>query len=114
MSLTVNTKTYNYDTNRTPDIARYKGASHSYSAVDYIDLKRTEPKSLVGVGKGSVKLTRNVTDGTDSLGNLILEVSTSFPVGAQESQLQAAIDDMASWLATASADDVFIDQNIAQ
>jgi len=114
MSLLVNATTYNYDTNRSPDIARYKSGTHSYSAVDYIDLKRTEPKSLTGVGKGSIKVTRNVTDGTLSLGNGILEISTSFPVGAQESQLQAIIDDMAALLATATADDIFIDQNIAQ
>jgi len=114
MSLTVNLLTYVFDTYRSSDIARYKSANHSFSAPDYIDAKRTEPKSLTGVGKGSVKVTRNVTDGTVSLGNGILEISTSFPVGAQESELQAIIADMATWLATASADDVFIDQSIRQ
>lgn len=115
MSLTLNTKVYNFDTSRSPDIARYKAdLTHSYSAPDYVDAKRTEPKSLTGVGKASVKITRNVTDGTLSLGNGILEVSTSFPVGAVKAELQAMIDDMAAWLATSVADDIFIDQNIRQ
>lgn len=115
MALSVNTKSYDLDSYRGSDIARYNGPVHSLSASDYIDVKRTAPKptsTFAGVGKGSVKLTRNVTDGTDSLGNGILEISTSFPVGASATELQGMIDDLAAWLATAVADDVFISQDI--
>lgn len=115
MALTVNAKTYNVDSQRSPDSVRYSGPSNSLSVKDYIDVKRTSPKptaTYAGQGKASVKLTRTCTDGTDDVGTGIFEISSSFPVGSATAELQAFIDDLAAWLATVTADDVFISHDI--
>lgn len=117
MSLTINTKTYTNDVARSSDSYRYLGASHTFSFKDYVDTYRTAPKPTStsdGQGKAEIKLTRTCTDGTDNVGTAIADFNVSFPVGAATSELQAILDDLAAWLATSAADDLFIDQQINQ
>lgn len=103
MSLTFNTKTYENDVARTPDIFRYTGPAHSMSSPDFLDLARTAPKASLnsaGVGKARSKLTRSATDGTDVVGEAIAETSFRLPVGMQESEQDALIADYRAWVAT--------------
>jgi hypothetical protein len=117
MSLTVNTLTYANDVARSPDIYRYLGPNNTYNVDDYIDLYRTAPKptaTFAGVTKGAAKLTRTVTDGTDPVGTGIIETSSSLPVEAARAELEAMIDDHATWLLTSAAKDLLIDREINQ
>lgn len=117
MSLTINAKTYDFDTFRSSDIARYNGPNHTLSVKDYVDAKRTSPKptaTFAGQGKASLKLTRTVTDGTDPVGDGLCEIAVSFPVGGASAELDAFIDDLAVWLATTSAKDLLEDHDIHQ
>jgi hypothetical protein len=117
MSLTVNAKTYNNDVPRSPDIQRYLGPGHTLSANDIIDLGRTAPKptdTYAGKGRARFKCTRNATDGTDSLGDIIVDIAISIPVGTQSSEQDTIIADVSTWLATTSATDLFEDHDIVQ
>jgi hypothetical protein len=117
MSVTFNSKTYTNDVNRTPDIMRYLGPAHTLSTNDVVELGRTAPKKTAdyaGKGRARFKLTRNATDGTDSLGDIIVDVQISTPVGTQESEQDAILADLAAYFATASAESLFQDQKIVQ
>lgn len=117
MSLTVNAKTYANDVARSPDSYRYLGPSHTFATKDYIDAYRTSPKptsTFNGVGKAEAKLTRTMTDGTDPVGTGLISVSVSFPADADTTEQATMITDMAVWLATASADNLFTNHEINQ
>lgn len=117
MSLTVNALAYANDTSRGPDAFRYLGPANTLSIKDYVDVWRKAPISTstsAGKGRSLVKLTRTLTDGTVAVGDGILKVETSLPVGATSAQLQAMITDLATWLLTAAADSILIDQEIVQ
>lgn len=106
MSLTVNSLAYANDTPRSPDSYRYTGPSHTLSTKDYIDLKRTPPKVTAdsnGKGRSQVKLTRTMTDGTDPVGDGIMNIDSSIPVGTQSSEISGMLTDLATWAATAAA-----------
>lgn len=118
MALTVNTVSYSDDGSSGIDHQRYSSASHTGGDNnDYIDVKRSRSNptaDFAGVLRGSVKLTRSVTDGTDTLGNAIVEIKTSIPVGTATAEAQDLLDDLGAWLATAEADNVIISQKINQ
>lgn len=115
MALTVNAKTYDKDTERTPDIVRYTGPAATLSSKDQLDAARVPPKSTeVGVGRGKarIKITRALTDGTDPVGDGIIEVHVSLPVGAAAAEMQALVTDLGTFMLTATADEILIDQDI--
>lgn len=106
MSLTVNAKTYANDVSRSPDSFRYLGPVHDGDSNDTIDLYRTAAKPTAtysGNTRSRAKLTRAVTDGTAQIGDMILDVSVSVPVGAVSAQVDSVINDLAAWLATTAA-----------
>ena len=117
MTITVNAKSYELDTYKSSDIAQYNGPAHTLAVKDLLTCKRTAPKPTStsdGVGRAACKLTRSLTDGTDVVGDGILEVSVSFPVGSQASEQATMITDIATWAATASADSLLSDHDITQ
>jgi hypothetical protein len=117
MPLTIDTDTYENDVARTPDLMRYTGPAHTLSVNDYVDLGRTAPKptaDYAGKGRARFKIVRNSTDGTDSLGDAIIDINVSFPVGMQSTEQDAIINDVATWFATTSAQDLFKDGDINQ
>jgi hypothetical protein len=117
MSLTIDSATYENDVPRSSDIMRYLGPSHTLSTNDFVDLSRTAPKpttDYAGKGRARFKLTRNATDGSESLGDIIADLQISIPVGTQASEATALIDDLAAWLATTAADDLFVSHDIVQ
>lgn len=106
MSLTVNAKTYANDVSRTADSFRYLGPVHDGDSNDTIDLYRTAAKptaTYAGNTRSRAKLTRAVTDGTTQLGDMIVDINVSVPVGAASAQVDSVINDIAAWFATAAA-----------
>lgn len=116
MSLVFAAKTYVQDVARGPDILRYLGPAHTLSANDYVDLTRIAPKptsDYAGKGRSRLKLTRGSTDGTARLGDVIVDLTISIPVGTQESEMDAVLADLASFLGTANAESFFQDQKLS-
>lgn len=117
MALTINAKTYSNDVSRSSDIMRYLGPGHNLSANDFVDLGRTAAKptaDYAGKGRTRFKLTRAATNGTDALGDIIVDLAISIPVGTQESEQDAILADVGAWIVTAAGESFFQDQKIVQ
>ena len=106
MPLTVNAKTYNADSFGASQVG-YIGTLKTVSVKDDIILRRTAPKSsdtFSGVGRTSAKLTRTLTltGAKTSVGDAILEIGVSVPVGYAAADVDALLNDMGAFLASAS------------
>lgn len=106
MSLTVNAKTYTADSFQQNAVG-YIGASKTVSVKDDIALRRTAPKPtdvFSGVGRTSAKLTRTLTlTGAKTLASdAIGEFSVSVPVGYASGDVDAILNDMGAFIASAS------------
>lgn len=105
MSLTFNTKTYDFDSNLgSPDAARYTGPNHSFAGRDLLDLRRSWPKATAdypGNAKTQSKLVRQMTDGTNPVGEAIVKVDFQYPATAATAEVDALVDDLASLVALA-------------
>jgi len=106
MSLTVNAKTFTAD-NFGVNAVAYNGPAHTLSAKDDIRLARTSPKptaSFSGVGRTSCKLTRTLTltGALTTSGDSICEINVSVPVGAASADIDAILNDMGAFLASAT------------
>lgn len=106
MSLTINAKTYTADSFNTSQIG-YIGASKTVSVKDDVVLKRTAPKPtsvFSGVGRTSAKLTRTLTltGALTPTGDGMVEINVSVPVGYTAADVDALLNDMGSFLASAS------------
>lgn len=116
MSLTVNTLTYERDVAIPPRGYQYFGPSHSFNFEDRINLKRNAPKATAtspGKSRVQAKLTRSVTDGTVQLTEpSIFSFDAAVPVGADSTEVQACMTDLATWLLTTAADELLTDGKI--
>jgi len=106
MSLSINTKTYNADSYQQ-NIVGYIGAAKTASVKDDVVLKRVQPKptsAFSGIGRTSAKLTRTLTltGALTPTGEGITEISCSFPVGTAAADIDAALNDMGAFLASAT------------
>lgn len=103
MALTISTKTYNFDTNPTPDSSRYFGPDQTASVKDMVVLKRAAPKvtkDFAGVARASEKTVKScVINGITR--DLIAETNFSYPVGAPPADVTALRVDHSSLLASA-------------
>lgn len=106
MTITVNTKAYTLDT-ANGNTARFLGPAHSFQSVDTITFARTAPKptkDFAGVARATVKLTRTVSTGVDSRAQLVLGGDNhAIPVGAAQADIDTALTDYASLMASADA-----------
>lgn len=105
MSLSINTKTYTGD-NFAPDSVGYKGPNHTLSVTDFLSLSRVLPKPTTvfsGVARSQAKLTRTLTltGALTPTGSAIFQVSSSVPVGASSTDIDAICDDMGAYIASA-------------
>lgn len=105
MSLTFNTKTYNSDSFQQNQIG-YIGAAKTTSVKDDLILKRTAPKAtsvFSGVGRTTAKMTRTLTltGALTPAGDAILEINVSVPVGYASADVDAILNDMGAFLASA-------------
>lgn len=103
MSLTFNTKTYSEDTSLGSDGKRYAGPDQSYNSRDHLDLRRTFPKKTAtysGNSRSQAKFTRTGTDGTETVGDMILNIQGSIPADVAPAEVTAFIADAAAYVAT--------------
>jgi hypothetical protein len=106
MSLSVNSKTYTPDSFQK-DIVSYIGTGKTASVKDDVRLARTAPKATAvfsGVGRASAKLTRTLTltSAITALGDAIVDVQVSVPVGFTGADVDTMCDDIGAFVASAS------------
>jgi hypothetical protein len=106
MSLTINAKTYTADSFQQNAVG-YIGSLKTVSVKDDVVLRRTAPKATIafsGVGRTSAKLTRTLTlTGAATLaGDAIGEFGVSVPVGYSSADVDALLNDMGAFIASAS------------
>ncbi len=103
MALTISTKTYNFDTNPSPDSAKYIGPAQTSVIKDSVVLKRTAPKptkDFAGVVRVAVKTVKNVLI-NGVYRDVLAETVISYPVGADATTVTAIRVDHSSALAAA-------------
>ena len=109
MSLTINTKSYtSYRTQADSNLLA--GPTHDVSSKDTITLRRQFPKPTkdsLGVGHPGVKFVRTLalSDGTRK--DMIVDVPSSVPVGAATADILSVLADVATFLASQDAKDLF-------
>jgi len=106
MSLTINAKTFTAD-RFGQDAVGYIGPAHTISVLDDVQLSRVAPKATVtfsGVGRASAKLTRTftLTGALTPTGNAICQINVSTPVGCASADVDSLLNDMGSYLSSAS------------
>lgn len=104
MSLTINTKPYTPDSS-SKDQSVYVGPLRSIAVLDNLVLGRVAPKPVKdfsGVGRSNAKLTRtlNLTGALTLMGDAIIQLGTSVPVGAADADVDALINDFAAYVAS--------------
>jgi len=106
MSLTINAKSVTADSFATNAVG-YVAPAHTLSWKDDLRLARTLPKPtslFSGVARGQSKWSRSftLTGAATTVHDGILDLSTSFPVGAASADIDSLINDFAAWMAHAS------------
>lgn len=106
MSLTINAKTFAPD-QYAQDVVGYIGPAHTLSLKDDVQLSRVAPKPTAvfsGVGRTSAKLTRTgtLTGALTPTGNSIVQINVSVPVGSASADIDALLNDMGSFLSSAT------------
>lgn len=106
MSLSINAKTYNPDSYASNQIG-YVGSLKTVSVKDDVILKRTAPKAtetFSGVGRTTAKMTRTLTltGAKTAVADGIVEINVSVPVGYTAADVDALLNDMGAFLASAS------------
>jgi len=105
MAVTMNAKTYNADSHGV-NAEGYAGPAHTMTVKDYLRHIRTAPRptaTFSGVGKTSAKLTRTftLTGALSPTWDGIFEFTTSVPVGAAGADVDTALNDLGSYIASA-------------
>lgn len=106
MSLTINAKTYTADSFQQNRVG-YIGSLKTVTVKDDVALIRFAPKPtpvFSGVGKTTAKLTRSLTltGALTPTADGIVEINVSVPVGYASADVDALLNDMGSFLASAS------------
>lgn len=110
MALTVNAKSYVAD-NVGPNSVVYNGPAHTLSVMDDLNLRRTAPKPVKdfsGVAKVACKLTRTntLTGALTPTAPMIADFSTSVPVGSASADIDAMLNDLGAFIASATYKDI--------
>lgn len=106
MSLVINAKTYTADRFGSDNVG-YIGTLKTVSVKDDVSLKRTAPKpvaNLSGVGRTQAKLVRTLTltGALTPAGDANVEVNVTVPVGFAAADVDAMLNDMGAFLASAT------------
>lgn len=103
MPLTISTKTYNFDTNPTPDSSKYTGPANTSTIKDIVIFKRTAPKATK-TDNGYVKVAQKVVKTVLVNGvykDMYGSVDWSYPVGALPADVTSLRTDVSSMVAAA-------------
>lgn len=107
----INSKTFTFDNNPSPDSAKYVGANHTATVVDAVQVRRVAPKATKtdpGVARSFHKrVISEVINGVTK--QLIAETAYSIPVGASPANITALRVDNASF-ATSTAGVSLVDK----
>lgn len=107
----INTKTFNFDSQVSPDSTQYVGPTHTSTSKDLLAVKRTAPKvtkTSQGVERSSHKRTKSeVVNGQVVVG--IVETTYSFPVGFSSAGKTELRTDNAAF-ATSTAGQALVDK----
>jgi hypothetical protein len=104
MALTISTKTYGFDTNPTPDSARYTGPANTSTVKDVVTLRRLAAKptkDFGGVVRASEKTVKSVVI-SGIARDLIAETNFSYPAQAAQVDITALRVDHSSLIAYAA------------
>lgn len=106
MSLTINAKTYTAD-RLGLDSVGYIGPLHTMSSLDVMVLGRTPPKptpTFSGIGRTSGKLSRTLTltGALTPTGVGSATFNVSIPVGAASADIDAILNDLGAFIASAT------------
>jgi len=106
MSLTINAKTYTANSFGSTAIG-YTGANNTVSVKDIVRLLCVAPKptaTFSGVGKTSAKMTRThtLTGALTPTWDAILDVQVTVPVGTASADVDALLNDMGAFVASAT------------
>lgn len=106
MSLTINAKTYTADAFGSAAVG-YIGSLKTVSVKDDVRLSRVAPKptsTFSGVGRTNAKMTRTLTltGALNPTWDAILDISVTVPVGYASADVDSLLNDMGSFLASAS------------
>lgn len=101
---TISTKTYTFDTNPTPESARYVGPASTASTKDFILLKRIAPKptkDFAGVVRSVEKTVKSVViNGLTR--DCVAETYFNYPVGTDAGTVTALRTDHSNLVACAA------------
>jgi len=106
MSLTINAKTYTADSYAVNAVG-YIGSLKTVSVKDDVKLQRTAPKPTVtfsGIGRTQAKLSRTLTltGALTPTGDGLVSIDVNVPVGFAGADVDALLNDMGAFLASAS------------
>ena len=106
MSLTINAKTYTADSFAQSAVG-YIGSLKTVSVKDDVRLSRVAPKpttTFSGVGRTNAKMTRTatLTGALTPTWDAILSIDVTVPVGMASADVDSLLNDMGSFLASAS------------
>jgi len=106
MTLSINAKNYNADSFQKDSVG-YSGPNHTVSTKDYAKLGRVAPKKTAtfsGVGKTQAKLTRTLTltGALTPAWDMIGDVSLNVPVGAAGADVDTFLNDLGTFVASAT------------
>lgn len=106
MSLNINAKTFSADSYQQNQVG-YIGVLKTVSVKDDVVLKRTAPKPtsvFSGVGRTTAKMTRTLTltGALSTASDAICEINVSVPVGFASADVDALLNDMGAFLASAT------------
>lgn len=106
MSLIINGKTYTGNSYDTSQIG-YTGPLKTLSAKDDVILRYVNPKPTTvfsGVSRAASKLTRTLplTGALTPVGDMIVEINVSTPVGAASADIDTALNDAGNHLSSAT------------
>lgn len=106
MAITLNTLSYNQDSWVNKDRLVYVGPSNTFQVKDTLTLGRTTPTASAtysGNARYQVKRVKSLTltGALSTKADAIVDVSISIPVGAANADIDALLDDVGDWLASA-------------
>jgi len=106
MALTVNTKTYTADKVEANAVV-YNGPAHTFSIKDDIQLRRSSAKpssGYSGTARVAAKLTRThtLTGALSPTGDSIADLQFNLPVGIADADVDAIVNDLGAFVASAA------------
>lgn len=110
MSLSINAKTYSANS-VGPNLVGYAGPNHTSSVKDAFSLGRTDAKptaTFSGMVRSEGKLTRTLTltGALTPTGESITKFQVAVPVGAASADIDAILNDLGAFIASATYKDV--------